>query len=389
MSLRLVPLTAALAVALVGGLAASAATPARVLQTANPVEGLAMDGSTVAVMTAFSPGRCERVLAWNPARPTLRGLGRTGSCPASSTGRSVLFAGVAGTRAAWVTDVGGNQRESALWIASLTRPKEARRVLTARRDADSGGGDYVGHVHGDASLLVYSTWIACDGVGEVAFRACPPAATPRTPLNGRLWRLDGASGKRTLLASAPDELAVLGVAAGRILVARGNGSLEVRRAGGQVLRTFAFALGEVRGAVLGPADLVVAVGPAVVPALGATLELRVYDPVSGALKRTLRAPAGAPVVVPRCTYPVGSSAASCRAPLARFRLQDADARRVVSVLDTSIVLTALVTGSEQRIGTTGRGPVFAQLEAAGLVHSYRMTTRHKGRVQFVPARQLR
>ncbi len=368
-------------------LAGSAAPTARVLQTVTPVDGLAMDGSVVAVTTAFGmPGTCERTSAWNPVRPTLRPLGRGGRCDPTSTGRSIVWQAVAGSRVAWVTDAGGNQHETRLFVASLWEPRVARQLALATRDVDSGAGNYVGHLHGDGALLVYATWSVCDA-GELPFKACPPGVEPGTIYNAKLWRIDGTS-KRTLLASAADELAPLHVSAGRILVARENGSLEVRRTNGEVLQTFPYVRGEVRQAMLGPTDLIAGVAPDASDP-GGRLGLELYDPTSPVLIRVMNGAAGVPAVPPRCRYPVGSSPVACRSPLPRFRLVDLEARRLVSVLDTKVILTTLANGREQRFSAIGRTPVFAQLEAPGLAYSYRMTTRHKGRVQFVPASQLR
>jgi hypothetical protein len=319
-------------------------------------------------------------------RPTLRPLGRSGRCDETSTGRGILWQAVAGSRVAWVTDGGGNRHESRLFVASLAKPQAARQLALATRDIDSGAGNYVGHVRGDGSLLVYATWSVC-GEGELPFKACPPGVEPRTIYNSKLWRIDGTN-KRTLLASAPDQLAPLAVSAGRILVARENGFLEVRRTNGQLLATFHYVRGEVLQATLGPKDLVVATAPdASDPLAGPSLDL--YDPTSPVLIRTIHAPSGAPGTAPRCHYPVGSTPSACRSPVARYRIVDADDRRIVSVLDTRVIVTTLASGREQRFSTGGRAPVLAQLEPPGLAYSYGTTTRFKGRVQFIPASQLR
>jgi hypothetical protein len=366
---------------------ASASSPARFLRTTTAVEGLAMDGSTVALSTAWSAGHCEREVAWNPVRSSLRPLGRTGSCEATSTGRGILGQAIAGSRVAWVRDGGGNQHDSQLLVATLAKPRTAHQLATATRDIDTGAGDTIGHLHGDGSLLVYATWSVCDG-GETPFRRCPAGVTPGTIYNAKLWRILGTTGKK-LLASEQDELAPIAVAAGRILVQRASGALELRAADGRIVQTFTFEA-PVLQATLGPKDLVVAVRDTTNRELPkGRLVFQVYDAATGAPKRTLSPPPSALLtIVPRCSFPVGSSPAACVLPQARLRFQDADASRFVYVLDTTVRVVRFADGTEQTIGTIGRSPVFAQLEPAGLVYAYRMTTRLKGRVQFVPARDL-
>ena len=212
---------AALAVALAMPLAATAGT-ARVLLTTTAVGGLAADGATALVATTWASGSCERVLSWNPVRPTLRGFG-SGSCPAASTGRAILDLELAAGRAAWIRDVGGNQRQASLYVAPISRPRAVRRVALARRDADSQDGDYVGNLAGDAKLLFYNTWSVCQA-GDVSLKPCPVGVHPGTIFGQTLWAIDRA-GTRRRLASSPGELAVLDAAGGRVLLQRADGAL--------------------------------------------------------------------------------------------------------------------------------------------------------------------
>ena len=367
--------------------ALASASPARFLRTTTEVDGLAMDGSTVAISTAWSAGHCEREIIWNPVRPSLRALGRAGSCPQTSTGRAITFQAVAGARVAWVKDAGGNQHDSQLFVAALAKPKTARLLANANRDIDSGAGDTVGYARGDGSLLVYATWSLCDA-GETPFKRCPAGVTAGTIYNAKLWRVVGTTGKQ-LIASAPDELAPIAVSAGRILVQRASGGLELRAAEGRVLRTFSFESAPLQAA-LGPRELVVAVRDTSNRELPKTrVVFQVYDVATGALERTLPAPLTASPTPTPCAFPVGASPAACVSPAARLRLQDADASRFVYVFGATVHVTRLVDGADQSFATIGLAPVSAQLEPAGLAYGYRMTTRLGGRVQFVPARELR
>jgi hypothetical protein len=367
--------------------ALASASPAPFLRTTTAIEGLAMDGTNVAISTAWSRGHCEREIVWNPVRPSLRALGRAGSCDATSTGRGITFQAVAGTRVAWVKDGGGNQHVSQLYVTSLATPKTVRLLASATRDIDSEAGDSVGYVQGDGTLLVYATWSVCDA-GETPFRRCPAGVTPGTIYNSRLWRISGTTGKQQI-ASAPDELAPIAVSAGRILLQRTSGELEVRAADGHVLRAFTFESPPLQAA-LGPKELVVAVQDTSNRELPKShVVFQVYSVSTGELERTLPAPLTAPLTPPRCTLPVAASPAACASPAGRLRMQDSDAARFVYVLDTTVHVTRLADGGDQLFATVGRAPIFAQLEPAGLAYAYRMTTRLKGRVEFVPAKELR
>ncbi|MBD0347795.1 MAG: hypothetical protein ICV59_01465 [Thermoleophilia bacterium] len=374
----------AVGLALALPLAATAAN-ARVLRTTTTVEGLAADGATTLVATAWARGSCERVLAWNPVRPTLRAYGSR-ICPETSTGRAIVDVALAGNRAAWVQDVGGNQREASLYVAPVSRPRAARRLALARRDADSRAGDYIGSLESDGSLLVYERWSVCN------FGSCPPGALSGQPYDVTVRIVNGASG-RAVFTSPRDDLQVVDVAAGRILVQRGGGDLEVWNSRGVVISKIPYQYGAVLQAALGPADLVVffrVVPPCCPdPAPPVELAMHVYDPLTGALKRTLPVPKGASGARPRCIYPGGASPAACRVPRARPLFQDVDGGLLVYVLDTTVHVVRLADGREQRFGAAGAAPVFAELEPAGLFYSYRTTTRLKGRVQFVPRSELR
>jgi hypothetical protein len=379
-------LVLALAVAGVLAAAASAASSKpRTLPTSTPVSGLATNGSTVAIATAWSASHCERLVAWNPVRASLRGVGKGGRCDETSTGRAIVAQAIAGTRVAWIADGGGNSHDAVLSTASLTKPSVTHRLLVATRDVDSGAGSWVGALQGAGSLLVYATWSVCD-TGEPASRPCPAGATPGTPYNAKLWRIDGLT-KRTLIASAPDGLFPVTVAAGRILVARGDGtSFELRGADGRVLQTYE-PDGEAIAATLGPKEVVLAARAAFNPPLTkARLQFQVYNAATGALERTLAAPPTSLVITaPRCSYPLGGPAAVCAAPPARLRFANADATRFAYVFDTAVHVARLDGTRDSSLQPAGAAPVFAALHGAGLVYSYRVDGGVQGRVQYLPS----
>ena len=295
--MRFQRLVLALAVAgvLAAGAAAASSRP-RTLPTTTPVTGLATNGSTVAVATAWSAGHCERMLAWNPVRPRCAGSGKGGRCDETSTGRGIVGQAIAGTRVAWIADGGGNAHDAVLYTASLSKPAVTHRLLLASRDIDSGAGNWVGALQGAGSLLVYATWSVCD-TGQPAFKACPAGVTPGTIYNAKLWRIDGLTGRK-LIASAPDGLFPIGVAAGRILVARAGGTaFELRGADGHVIQTYQ-PDAEALQATLGPKELVLAVRTPLVPPLSkARVQFIVYNLATGAVERTLPVPATAALTV--------------------------------------------------------------------------------------------
>jgi hypothetical protein len=361
-----VPRLLAIAIALLLPVAAGAASSNRLLRTTTSVDALAADGPVVAVGTAWARGACERVVAWNVVRARVRPLGRPAPCPQTSTGRAITETAVAGPRIAWVNDGGGNQHESRLFVASLVAPGTAKLLASGTRDVDSGEGTSVGNLQGDGTHIVFNTW-SVDATGRV--------------FDSKLWRIEGTR-TRKLLVSASDELAVLAVAGGRILLQRGDGSLEVRRADGSLLRAFP-QTGEVLAATLGPADLVVYTRE------GVAGRLSVYAPVNGALLRTVPIPGSWPLTAPDCSYPAGARPAACRQPVPALHFDDADPGLLVYVLNTTVHLLLLGDGRDRAIGAPGRAPVFAELEPSGLFYAFRTTTRLKGAVQFVPRAKLR
>jgi hypothetical protein len=330
----------------------------RLLGTARPVTTLAADGSIAAVSTECGKRFLEQV-AWNPVlRSVVSMASRERQCFYAPTGEGIWEQGIAGRRLAWVRYEGGNYRQTWLVTATVRRPRSTTSVTKQKtHNTDSGVGEWVGNVHGDGSLLVFNTWSLCYWEPEESGPSpCPAGVPPKTYhiYNEKLWRVVGA--RKRLLVASKDELTVLSVAAGRILVQRADGSLELRRADGKLARAFPFERGQVQGAQLDASELV-----ALERASG--LRWRVYDPRSGELKRTLRAPARAMAAdVERwlLVYTVG---------------------RVVHVL-------RLRDGHEKRFtAPAGTWQVLAQIEPSGLFYSYSVGGR--GRVRFVPFNEIR
>jgi hypothetical protein len=261
---------------------------------------------------------------------------------------------VAGQRLAWVSLTGGNYTEMSLLTSAVKNPRSTTTLVEGMDHQDTG--DWVGNVHGDGSLLVFNTWSVCYWEPENPESPCPAGVPQGTYhlYNEKLWRVVGG-GKR-LLVTSPDELTVLSVAAGRILVQRADGSLELLRADGSLSRAFPFERGQVLGAQLDASELVVLERVS-------GLRWRVYDPSSGELTRTLPAPARPlPTDVERglLVYTVGRA-------VHVLRLRDGHQGSLTAPAGTSQVL--------------------AQIEPAGLFYSY--SVGRQGRVRFVPFNEIR
>jgi hypothetical protein len=354
---RLLMLASVAAVAL---LSATAAEPTsgsgkRLLRLPAPVTRLAVDGP-IATVTACGPG-LYWFFAWNPVRRSTVLIERNGC----ASGRGGISAqGIAGNRLAWVTYDSGNYTESQLGTATVRRPRPVARLTGVRGHSTDGAvGDWVGNVYGDESLLVFNTWSVCDTTPDED--SCPEGVPPGSHIyNENLWRVVGP--RKRLLFASPDELTVLGAAAGRILVQRADGSLELRRGSdGNLLRVFPFQRGRVLGAVLDASQLVVLDRTA-------GLHWRVYDPVSGQQKRVLRAPAQA---IPA----------------------DAEQGLLVYTVGRVVHVLRLVDGRHKafvapvvRTRFVDPAPVLAQIEPSGIFYSY--SVRREGRVRFVPFNEI-
>jgi hypothetical protein len=317
------------------------------------VTSLAADGSIAAVSTNCGKRFLEEI-AWNPVARSVVRMGSQDDRDCSMI-QGIGEQGVASQRLAWVRLGGGNYTEMWLLTATVKHPRSATTLVENMVHQDTG--DWVGNVHGDGSLLVFNTWSVCYWEPEnPSYAPCPTGVPPGTyhVYNEKLWRVVG--GRKRLLVTSKDELTVLSVAAGRILVQRADGSLELRRADGSLSRAFPFVPGQVLGAQLDASELVVL-------ERASGLRWRVYDPTSGELTRTLPAPARAlPADVERgiLVYTVG---------------------RVVHVL-------RLRNGHQKSFtAPAGTSHVLAQIEPAGLFYSY--SVGRQGRVRFVPFNEIR
>ncbi|HEX6700142.1 MAG TPA: hypothetical protein VF101_05370 [Gaiellaceae bacterium] len=362
-------LVAACAAALTADAPASNPPTRQLLKLAAPIQALAADGEVAAVATTGCP---DVLVAWDPVQDVSTGVSR----PKCRDAHNPIEATVASREVAWVDASGGNFTSTTVLTETIGKPRSVAELASRARASDGGLGDSVGNVFGDGSLLVFSLWSWCLTEPENGdYAACPkgiPICTP-TLYREQLWRIAG--GRKRLLMETPNQLEVLGVAAGRILVRRADGSLELRSEGGALLRSFRFEPGEVRSAVVDDSELVV---------LDRNRTWRVYDVRSGRLERVLPIVAGTLSAI----RPVRAD----QIPLAR--VLDAERGLVAYAIGRVVHVLRLSDGREatfrvRAVVTPYRPPVLVQLEPSGLFYAYNVSLRPYGRVRFVPLAAFR
>jgi len=122
--------------------AGAALAPTRTVVEATRITHLSLTARSVvyAVDENASRTTCAHLKLWNTAT---RGLWRFGDSTTRvcregpSTGSGIATVATAGQRVFWVTFVGGNIREYALWTATPSR-RSPRRLADGSSDADSG-----------------------------------------------------------------------------------------------------------------------------------------------------------------------------------------------------------------------------------------------------------
>jgi hypothetical protein len=161
--------------------AALAMTAPRGTISPGPVTGLAVDGYRVAFASGPVAGDCGHVRIWNVHEPKPRRLGRGDPCPEiTSTGSGLIGPELGGTRALWITYVGGNLREWSLWTATERSPKP-RRLRFVPRDVDApppivlGEGDAGGKLDDLLPYAVDDLVVALRSGGGRAFTWTAPA----------------------------------------------------------------------------------------------------------------------------------------------------------------------------------------------------------------------
>jgi hypothetical protein len=334
----------AAAVARLGGRPASWENPTDslaegdVLRLTRPVLQLAADGSRVAIASGSGSQYSEHAVElWTPGGAAVR-LGPS-ALPSSPLRPDGL--GLAGTNVAWSSYSTAQSRD--IWRVENATVAIPRGRFVQPPDCCS---EPVTDLVGDGALLVFTKWGPCRlSQNEQCAR--------ESKRNGRLFRLDG--GRAIQIAASPGALTPLSVDAGRILVDRENGTLDLMTQQGTSLRTFPLNAAIVRGARLQGRDLVVLT----------TASVEVTDVETGAFLRR---------------WPP---------PLQQAQLEDVQDGVAVLVAERRISLLRLLDGRGVEIDVPGSGSVLAQLEPAGLFYSYRADDpTYSGRVAFIPFSRL-
>jgi hypothetical protein len=179
------------------------AAPGRVAHVKNTngwIESIAMDGSRLAYSVSSDGVSCTKVFVWKVRTQSAAMVSGKGTCGAdsTSTGAGVAEIAVAGTRVAWIVNLGGNT-ESAdfLYTSSLPGWKERRVasvVRTGNVDGTLKGSWLAGLVGGDDRIALNQ--FTTDASGTVA-----TAALRRLDL--RLATI--AAGRATLHAVSLDQ----------------------------------------------------------------------------------------------------------------------------------------------------------------------------------------
>jgi hypothetical protein len=226
------------------GSAAPGSTKPRTLAMAGPVLGLAADGERVALDVGL-PGRCARVLVWEPLQRRVVSLLHRGRC--EGIRKDIHVPALAGTRAAWYWRTGGNGLETIVLTATLAHPTPVRIADGNYGDMDGDGGDFARPPVGDGALLAFTVELRC-GPDSRSY-PCPPGGHSGDVLHATIWRVGGRdrcpsspgsplSPRCTAVAEADGELSLLAVDSGRIAERTATGVRLITGAGG-VLRDFA------------------------------------------------------------------------------------------------------------------------------------------------------
>jgi hypothetical protein len=312
------------------------ASAPRVKNMNGGIQAIDMDSARVAYDVRIPA--CNKLFVWNvrtggAARISGR---RTCAADSTSTGAGVRDVAIAGLRVAWIVNLGGNtESDDYLSTASLPKPKETL-LASAIRTGDVDGalaGGWLGGLVGDDGLLAVNTW-QTNTAGAVT-----GAALRRIRLEGLTTVASGAS---ALQATAAD--------LGRIVVARGDGTVGLYSRTGDLLRTVTPS--STQEVALRKDNLVV---------LTRTKTLQVFNADSGAEVRS---------------WPVASGAA---------RL-DVHAGIAVYAVGRAVHALRLSDGRDAVVASAPRAIAALEIEAPGIVYAYNTIKggNEVGNLAFVP-----
>lgn len=238
------------------------------------VAALAIDGDRVAYGLSSryaSKPNTTSVHVWNVRTgKTVKVSGKkTAHADDSSTGAGVFQLALAGSRVAWLANVGGNSEgDDYLFTSSATKPHE-HQVASASRFGDGCpgrsfsdcAGPWLGGVVGSGNLIAANRWTTDSNGGVTA---------------GQLDVLSGT--KLKLIANGANTVQAAVADGGRVAVLRADGSVALYSAAGKVLLT-----------VNPPGAQVVALAGKSLVVATATRQLKLYNAHTGSLRKTFSA----------------------------------------------------------------------------------------------------
>ncbi|HEY1564746.1 MAG TPA: hypothetical protein VGF72_08695 [Gaiellaceae bacterium] len=332
---------------LAAGAAGGAATSSpQIRRVTGSIEALAVDGSRIAYDVGSTTGKTDnKVLVWNvgTGKTTTVSGKHTRTADTSSTGSGVFELALAGSRVAWLVNVGGNlEGDDYLFASSVTKPKE-RKLVTETREGDTCpgrqsdcAGEWLGGLVGSGSLIAVNRWTT-DGTGAVT--------------NGGLYALDAATTKQ--IAAGSDTVEAASVDRGRVVVLRSDGTVGMYSSSGDLLRTVA-------------------------PSSTTAVALSGHNLVVLTKERTLElyyAPSGSPS---RTFFLRGSQTP---------RNLDVQGEIAIYSVGGAVHALDLGSGKDRVIGKLGGGIGFARISSAGVVYS-NIRVASRGTLVFVPLRRV-
>jgi hypothetical protein len=306
------------------------------------IEALAIDGNNIAYDAGSTLGKNNnRVLVWNvrTGKTTTVSGKRTRTMDDSSTGSGVFQVAVAGTRVAWLANVGGNSEgDDYLFSSSVTTPKEQQIAAFMRNGDNCPGrspkcaGPWLGGLVSSPSLLAFNRWTT-DDTGAVT--------------DGELDLLNGTT--PTQIATGPATVEAMATTKGRVAVLRSEGTVGLYSSSGDLVRT-------------------------VIPSSAESVAWSVHNLVVLTKRRTLEQ-----------FYSPSGTGPSTYSVHGRQKPGNLDVEGSIAIYTTGSSLHAVDLGSrkDRVIGTLAGGIGSARISNAGVVYcSSRFAS--KGTLVFVP-----
>lgn len=322
---------------------------ARVTQFHGRIQALGLDGHRIAYDLSGSGSVGNKVLVWNArtGKTTKVSGKQTRGADDSSTGSGVFGLALAGTRVAWLVNVGGNtEGDDYLFASSVVNPKE-RKVASVTRNGDActGGppvlnpqcaGNWLLGLVGSGNVIALDRWTT---------------AGPTIMDSASLLVL----GKKLkpVANGAPPFLSVA-AAGGRIVVLRSPQDVTLYASSGKLLRTVHPASAQT--AALSGHNLVV---------LTTSRKIELYNAETGALRKTF-------------------ALRGTKQP------RNLDVQGDIAIYTTGSAVHAvnLSSGKDRVVAQHRGGPLFAAIDRAGLVHAANGYAPGRGTIVFVPMARI-